>query len=57
MIACLDDASAALDLIGEPAGSPRRAVLENILYLGMPAILKKTLWGGVVCCKEETREQ
>ena len=56
MLACLDDAAVALDLIGEPTGSPRRAVLENILYLGMPATLKRILWGKGACCKEEISE-
>ena len=56
LLSCLDDAAVALDLIGEPASSPRRAVLENILYLGMPATLRRILWGKGACCKEEMRE-
>ena len=56
LIACLDDAAAALDLIGEGEGSPRRAVLENILYLGMPAVAKTVIYGEAGC-KEEASEQ
>jgi len=57
LIACLDDATAALDLLEKEAGSPRRAVLENILYLGMPATAKEVLWGRAECRKEEKSEQ
>ncbi len=57
LLVCLSDAAAALDLIGEAADSPRRAVLENILYLGMPATAKRVIWGDSACCKEETSEQ
>ena len=55
LIACLDDAAAALDLIGEGEASPRRAVLENILYLGMPAVARTVIYGQVGC-KEDTSE-
>ncbi len=57
LLVCLSDATTALDLIGEAANSPRRAVLENILYLGMPASAKRVIWGEDACCKEETSEQ
>lgn len=56
LIACLDDAAAALDLIGESNASPRRAVLENILYLGMPALARTVIYSGAGC-KEDTSEQ
>ncbi len=56
LLVCLDDAAAALDLVGEKS-SPRRAVLENILYLGMPARLKEILWGEGAFHKEEKSEQ
>ena len=55
LIVCLDDAAAAFDLIGESENSPRRAVLENILYLGMPAVAKTVIFGEA-CCKEEISE-
>lgn len=57
LLLCLNDAATAFDLIGEAANSPRRAVLENILYLGMPATAKNVVWGKGQCRKEETSEQ
>lgn len=45
LLACLDDAAAALDLIDECEASPRRAVLKNILYLGMPTVAKNIVYG------------
>lgn len=57
LLSCLADAAAALDLVEEAAGSPRRAIIENILYLGMPATAKKVIWGEAAACKEDTREQ
>ena len=56
LLSCLSDAATALDLIDEAQSSPRRAVLENILYLGMPAAAKRVIWGEEACCKEETSE-
>ncbi len=56
LISCLDDAVAALDLMGEKS-TPCRTILENILYLGMPAAAKKVIWGEGACCKEEISEQ
>ena len=56
LIACLDDATAALDLMGEKS-TPCRAILENILYLGMPSVAREILWreeGRAI--KEENRE-
>ncbi|MBQ9802888.1 MAG: hypothetical protein IJW51_07470 [Clostridia bacterium] len=51
LLSCLSDAAAALDLVEEATGSPRRAVLENILYLGMPATAKKIIWGEAKTCQ------
>ena len=45
LISSLSDAAKALDLIDEDPASPRRAVLENILYLGMPDVAKKVIFG------------
>ena len=46
---------AALDLASDDADGTRRAILENIVYLGMPATAKKVLADeGFV--KEEIRE-
>ena len=56
LISCLDDATAALDLMGEKT-TPCRAILENILYLGMPSTAREILWGKGICPKEENREQ
>lgn len=53
LISSLSDAAKALDLIGENDFSPRRAVLENILYLGMPDVARQVIFG----CKEEESEQ
>lgn len=56
LIASLDDVSAALDLVSDGADGTRRAILENIVYLGMPATAKQVLANeGAV--KEEIREQ
>lgn len=57
LISSLSDAAKALDLIGEDPSSPRRAVLENILYLGMPDVAKQVVFGKKACCKEEISEQ
>lgn len=45
LIASLDDVSAAFDLLEEDEDITRRAILENILYLGMPATARKVLDG------------
>jgi hypothetical protein len=34
----------------------RRGVLENILYLGMPATVRQALYGKTECNKEEFSE-
>ena len=57
LISCLDDLSVALDLVEEEALPTRRAVIENILYLGMPATVKRVLFGEEACCEEEKHEQ
>ena len=44
LTACLADLSAAVDLMPQDAVAERRAVLENILYLGMPAALRRVLY-------------
>ena len=55
LIASLYDVGAALDLASDDADGTRRAILENIVYLGMPATAKKVLADeGFV--KEEIRE-
>ncbi len=57
LISCLDDAAAALDLVGEK-NTPCRAILENILYLGMPSTAREILWRKAgKAAKEEDREQ
>ncbi len=45
LIASLHDVDAALDLISDDADSTRRTILENIVYLGMPAAAKRVLAG------------
>lgn len=57
LLVCLDDAVAALDLMGEKS-TPCRAILENILYLGMPSTAREILWRKEgKAAKEEDREQ
>lgn len=53
LIVSLDDVGAALDLVSDKDGT-RRAILENIVYLGMPEIAKRVLTGVV---KEDNSEQ
>lgn len=57
LLSSLSDAAKALDLICEAADSPRRAVLDNILYLGMPDTARRVIFGERACCKEATSEQ
>ena len=56
LIGSLADVDAALALAPDDADGTRRAILENIVYLGMPAIAKSVLAQG---CdgKEDNREQ
>ena len=56
LLSLLDDTAAALDLVGDGTRYPYRAILENILYLGMPAVAKRVIWGDVACRKEEVSE-
>lgn len=56
LIACLCDLEIAFDLIDDTADANRRAVIENILYLGMPRTVKQVLYRGTECNKEETHE-
>lgn len=55
LIACLADMEAALDLIDDTDQNMSRPVIENILYLGMPATVKRVLYGEEGC-KEDKRE-
>lgn len=55
LISSLSDAAKALDLIGEDPIPSRRAVLENILYLGMPDVARQVIFGAGA--KEEKSEQ
>ena len=56
LLSFLDDAAKALDLVGQSSPLPGRAILENILYLGMPAVAKRIIWGEAACHKEEASE-
>lgn len=56
LIACLMDMEAALDLVEDKRKNLSRFVIENILYLGMPATVKRVLYGEE-CCEEDKREQ
>ena len=57
MLCCLSDAGAAFDLLGDGlTDHPNcRAVIENMLYLGMPATLQRVLYGEA-CHKEDKNE-
>ena len=52
----LSDLEAAFDLLGEGNDPATAAVLKNILYLGMPATVRRVLYGEG-CRKEDDREQ
>jgi hypothetical protein len=56
LIACLCDLEIAFDLINDTADANRRAVIENILYLGMPHTVKQVLYRDAEPNKEETYE-
>lgn len=45
LVAGLSDLERAFDLLDKSGPPERRAVLANILYLGMPATVKKVLYG------------
>ena len=55
LIACLADMEAALDLVSDANRNMSRPLIENILYLGMPATVKRVLYGEEGC-KEDKRE-
>lgn len=52
LISCLADMEMAFDLIDNEEVPERGEILKNILYLGMPATVKKVLFGGE-CRKED----
>ncbi len=56
LLLILSDLETAFDLLGEGADPATAAVLKNILYLGMPATVRRVLYGEG-CRKEEHREQ
>ena len=56
LIASLADLETALDLMNAKADPDRRGVLENILYLGMPATVRQVLYGNTECNKEDFGE-
>ncbi len=56
LIACLSDMEAAIDLIDDTDANMSRPVIENILYLGMPATVKRVLYGEGACLKEDKSE-
>ena len=57
LISSLADLETALNLIDDTAQPDRRGVLENILYLGMPATVRQVLYGKTECNKEDFSEQ
>jgi hypothetical protein len=57
LIASLADLETALDLMNDTADPDRRGVIQNILYLGMPATVRQVLYGKTECNKEEFGEQ
>ncbi len=56
LLSYLSDLEVAFDLMNDAVGSNRRAVLENILYLGMPDTIRRVLYREQECNKEETHE-
>lgn len=50
LISCLSDLEIAFDLMNDTADRNRRAVIENILYLGMPDTIRRVLY------REENKE-
>ena len=57
LISSLADLETALDLMNDTADPDRRGVIQNILYLGMPATVRQVLYGKTECNKEEFGEQ
>ena len=56
LLLILSDLETAFDLLGEGADPATAAVLKNILYLGMPATVRRVVYGEG-CRKEDDREQ
>ena len=56
LLSSLADLETALDLMNDTADPDRRGVLENILYLGMPATVRQVLYGKTECNKEDFGE-
>ncbi|MBR6728091.1 MAG: hypothetical protein IKM08_07830 [Clostridia bacterium] len=56
LISCLSDLEIAFDLMNDTADRNRRAVIENILYLGMPDTIRRVLYREGECNKEEPHE-
>ena len=54
LIACLADLEPAFDLINDSTAPDRSGVLKNILYLGMPATVKRVLLGKGNHMKEDS---
>lgn len=56
LLVCLSDLEIAFDLLDDAADRNRRAVIENILYLGMPDTIRRVLYRDCECNKEEPHE-
>lgn len=54
LITHLTDLEVAFDLMNDVADPNRRAILENILFLGMPDTIRRVLYGEKETNKEET---
>ena len=57
LIACLSDLEAALDLTEEHPRPEIKAVIENILYFGMPDTVRRVLCGKTGCKEDNSGEQ
>ncbi len=57
LINCLSDLETAFDLIPPSEDPTRQEILNNILYLGMPAALKRVLYGDEHDKEERQSEQ
>lgn len=57
LTACLSDLEAALDLIEEHPRREIKAVVQNILYLGMPDAVQRVLCGGADRKEDTSGEQ
>lgn len=54
LLVCLSDLETAFDLLNDHIDPDRRGVIENILYLGMPATVKQVLYGEEKQNKEDS---